>query len=365
MEDLSDVRISETQASRLVLTVHSYEVETPPSLNPARSPYTIVGFATSYRLWVFPDGRKTIDESFAHNSNGASSLPTPPPTLDPESIDPEVTPSFASYNPLDSSSRERISQFLILPPYQHQSHGSHLLGTMTSLFLADPHVFEITVEDPNEAFDDLRDYCDLLRLRQDPAFASLTLADTVPPESLTADKDVPTELLLPEATLTTLRRASKISPRQFSRVTEMQLLSKIPPRHRSRARITRKAKAADPNDRRYYFWRLITKVRLTIKNRDQLAQLDVGERIEKLEETLGGVEEEYVRVLEGAEKRARFVEGRSEGGAGANGTLKAGRKRKNRIVEEDDEDEEVRGAGAGARQASAGAKRSKVADADG
>lgn len=346
-----------------MLTVHSYEVANPPPANPARSPYTIVGFSTSYRLWVFPSGRKTIDESFTHVSNGAASLPTPPPTLDPESIDPEAAPSFLSYNPLDSHSRERISQFLILPPYQHQSHGTHLYTAMTELFLADPHVFEVTVEDPNEAFDDMRDYCDLLRLRQDPSFAALTLADSVPPDSLDPEKDVPTELLLPESTLAALRQASKISPRQFSRLTEMQLLSKIPPRHRSRARITRKAKAADPNDRRYYFWRLVVKVRLTIKNRDQLAQLDVEERIEKLEETLAGVEEEYVRILDGAEKRAKFMDSVAKSREVANGRPRGGLKRKGRVIDEEDDDDDETVAGS-FTQASVGAKRPKVADAN-
>lgn len=83
----------------------------------------------------------------------------------------------------------------------------------------------------------------------------------------------------------------------------MHLLSQIPPQSRSTARLTRREKTANAADRAYYFWRLLVKHRLYKRNKDQLMQLELEERIEKLEETLKGVESEYLRILEGADRR--------------------------------------------------------------
>ncbi|KAK8213923.1 acyl-CoA N-acyltransferase [Phyllosticta capitalensis] len=282
-----------------------YEV-TPLDDDSNASPYTFAGFSTTYRLWVFPS------KSMLGEDGKIEDLPKPS-------------------SPLDCPSRERISQFVIIPPSQGQAHGSHLYNTMMSLFLNDPNVFEVTVEDPNEAFDDLRDWCDLARLRSNPEFESLTVADSVPEDALRPDITTPSHLILPEDLLSKIRRNSKISSRQFHRLVEMHTLSKIPAMNRKPARITRKHKAADANDRRYYFWRHLVKERLFNHNRDQLMQIDASERVEKVEQALGGVEFDYQRLLEVAEKRAARGEGRSPK------TIPAKRKA---IVEDDSEDDE-------------------------
>ncbi|KAK7519230.1 acyl-CoA N-acyltransferase [Phyllosticta citriasiana] len=262
-----------------------YEV-TPLEDDADASPYTFAGFSTTYRLWVFPS-----------------------PSVLGQDSKPGDLPKPAS--PLDSPSRERISQFVIIPPFQGQAHGSHLYNAMMSHFLNDSNVFEVTVEDPNEAFDDLRDWCDLARLRSNPEFESLTVADSVPEDALRPDATTPSHLILPEEVLSKLRRESKISTRQFHRLVEMHTMSKIPPMNRQPARITRKHKAADANDRRYYFWRHLVKERLYNHNRDQLMQVDASERVERVEHVLSGVEYDYQRLLEAAEKRAANGEGRS------------------------------------------------------
>nr|CAG4643974.1 EOG090X06NC [Lepidurus arcticus] len=56
--------------------------------------------------------------------------------------------------------RPRISQFLILPPFQRMGLGVELLETMYRHFQADPNVLDITVEDPSEQFVRLRDFVD-------------------------------------------------------------------------------------------------------------------------------------------------------------------------------------------------------------
>lgn len=58
--------------------------------------------------------------------------------------------------------RMRLSQFLILPPYQRRGHGSELYRTVYKYVVENPNIVELTVEDPNEYFDFLRDRSDIL-----------------------------------------------------------------------------------------------------------------------------------------------------------------------------------------------------------
>ena len=56
--------------------------------------------------------------------------------------------------------RPRISQFLILPPFQRQGLGSHLLNSIYDHYKPQSVVTDITVEDPSDTFVRLRDYVD-------------------------------------------------------------------------------------------------------------------------------------------------------------------------------------------------------------
>ena len=242
------------------------------------------------------------------------------------------------FDPLQSPSRERISQFIILPPYIGEGHGPQLYELIVKQWLADQYVCEFTVEDPNEAFDRLRDLADLKRLRQSPEFASLNLADTIPDDALKPDAPVPIDLILPLDTVETIRAKSRISPRQFSRLLEMQLLSKIPARHRTKARITRKAKSPDSNDRKYFFWRLVLKERLYRQHRDVLLQLDKEERVQKVEETVEGVQEEYVDLIDAAERR-QLEDKNAADDTHEDSPLNGTTGRKRRVIDEDEDEE--------------------------
>ena len=66
--------------------------------------------------------------------------------------------------------RLRVSQFLILPPYQQDGHGSALYTAIYQHVLSQPHIAELTVEDPAEAFEDLRDRNDLKMLLANEKF---------------------------------------------------------------------------------------------------------------------------------------------------------------------------------------------------
>lgn len=56
--------------------------------------------------------------------------------------------------------RPRISQVLILPPFQRQGLGAKLLETIYSHYRGQSDVLDITVEDPSDNFVGLRDYVD-------------------------------------------------------------------------------------------------------------------------------------------------------------------------------------------------------------
>ncbi|XP_069120366.1 histone acetyltransferase type B catalytic subunit-like isoform X2 [Argopecten irradians] len=56
--------------------------------------------------------------------------------------------------------RPRISQVLVLPPFQKQGHGGHLIQTFYNDCYTRSEVMDITVEDPSENFQRLRDFID-------------------------------------------------------------------------------------------------------------------------------------------------------------------------------------------------------------
>jgi len=221
---------------------------------------------------------------------------------------------------------------------------------MTDLFLKSPTCTEITVEDPNESFDDLRDYCDFARLTSNGTFAQISLSATIDPK-LTSKRigvRVPTSHLLPLPLLETLRRKNKLAPRQFHRLVEMHLLSKISPhaRQAGTARLTQRARASNDDDRAFYYWRLLVKQRIYKKNKDVLIQLERAERVEKVEETVGEVVGDYERLLRGAEKRKGYGDEDGVNGSGAevSGNGKVGGEERSRgkrktVIEDEDEDE--------------------------
>jgi len=162
--------------------------------------------------------------------------------------------------------RVRLSQFIILPPYQREGHGSRFYDVIMQYYLEIPEVCEITIEDPSEEFSDLRDKHDMRRLKRDPEFSALTLEGVVK------------EKLSTEA----LRKRSKMPVRQFLRCVEMQLF-----------------KTLSPNDskKRHKMFRLLVKGRIYKQHVDVMAQLDRLERIDKLDETFHHVKDDYHRLV--------------------------------------------------------------------
>ncbi|CAL1528340.1 unnamed protein product [Lymnaea stagnalis] len=56
--------------------------------------------------------------------------------------------------------RPRISQVLVLPPFQKMGLGSKMIQTFYNMCYCRPEVLDITVEDPSENFQRVRDYVD-------------------------------------------------------------------------------------------------------------------------------------------------------------------------------------------------------------
>lgn len=252
----------------------------PRKDRPGKFTYVFAGYSTVYRFFIFrPD---TPSE--------------PAGNLELEL--PMKNMSFTEF-----PCRSRISQFIIIEPFQHKGNGQRLYNTIYKTLLKDPHTFEITVEDPNEAFDVLRDTADLTFLRQQPEFndikinTSVTLPDQGPLPSNIIDKKA----------LETVRNKFKIAPRQFSRLTEMHLMSKLPESVRTdiKAEVEGKGKkaASKAEEHEYRLWQLITKSRINAQNKEQLATLEPAERVQALKETLTSVELGYSLLLSMHEQR--------------------------------------------------------------
>lgn len=125
----------------------------------------------------------------------------------------------------------------------------------------------------------------------------------------------------------------------------------------------------DPNDRRYYWWRLLTKQRLFKRSKDMLIQLDMSDRLMKLDQTVDFVEEGYEELLkkfaaleevlkereveatELAESAPTVVP--SENGENANGMIGRDQRTKRKFTAEDDEDEDGEEEGVAAKRAKA------------
>ena len=153
-----------------------------------------------------------------------------------------------------------------MPPYQQLGHGSALYRLIYEWALGRSDVAELTVEDPSEAFQDLRDRADLKRALADRTFVGRT---------------APVDLAWIAAT----RSRLKLADRQFSRVLEMALLLDL------------RARKPTPAEMRAY--RLLVKERLYRYNHDVLGQMERSERRETLKSTYEGVVDEYERLIEG------------------------------------------------------------------
>lgn len=164
----------------------------------------------------------------------------------------------AQFEATPNLTRARISQFAILPPYQHQRVGQGLYSVIMDYLTAQDTVKQVSVEDPNEGFDDMRDRADLARLSSDKEFQSL-------------------ELPIDKTQLETLAEKFKMVQRQFSRCVEMSQLQKHPD---------------EPQD-----FRKLVKERMWAKNYHKVDDQDPAMLKELFKDGYASVVDDYRRIL--------------------------------------------------------------------
>ncbi|XP_054162731.1 histone acetyltransferase type B catalytic subunit-like [Oppia nitens] len=147
--------------------------------------------------------------------------------------------------------RPRISQFLILPPFQRCGIGSALLQAIYDNYMSDGDVYDITVEDPSESFTRIRDFVDAKNCQKLEAFS--------------ADK---LKLGWNEELAKVAQSCLKINRRQSRRVYEIL-----------RFRNTNRS-----NDEEYKSFRLYVKQRLNAPLRKQMIDIQKLEKNKKFPE---------------------------------------------------------------------------------
>ncbi|CAJ2505979.1 Uu.00g001090.m01.CDS01 [Anthostomella pinea] len=272
----------------------------PTTDAPDKHRYIFQGFSTVYDFWMFQQ-------------------PTPRASPAKDSIDHAWELPEGDFSLKDLPSRSRISQFVILPPFQGKGVGALLYNTIFCLGVDDASVKEVTVEDPNEDFDLVRDLCDMKYLRKNiPGFAALKVNANVSIPEKGAILHNNTRVSSPESgsssadgivdmdALEAMRVKAKIAPRQFWRLTEMHLMSTLPDSVRPRPDTDSVAQPSQSKAdlQAYTVWRLLLKQRLYRRNANVLGEFEITERIIKLNETVSNVEWEYARILERLEPKA-------------------------------------------------------------
>ncbi|KAB5594101.1 Histone acetyltransferase [Ceratobasidium theobromae] len=191
--------------------------------------------------------------------------------------------------------RLRLSQFVILPPYQHAGHGSALYGAIYQLVLRRQDVVELTIEDPSEAFEDLRDRNDLKMLFSLQAF--MQEGQGSGPDDSSGKFGPPAD----KAWVEKWRRDLKMASRQFHRLMEMIVLRGLDPSSKQAQKAFRLQVilffAMTEAELSSSLVPTQVKERLYRFNYEQLAQMEKDERLEKLEETFQSVRADYQRIL--------------------------------------------------------------------
>ncbi|KAN0018460.1 hypothetical protein ACTFIU_011078 [Dictyostelium citrinum] len=100
-------------------------------------------------------------------------------------IDGEKRYGIAGYSTIynfyhhPEQTRARISQYLILPPYQRMGHGKYLFNSIYQYYKTNDGfygpVYDVTIEDPADEFNLLRNYVDLKNIMDEKLFDNVIL----------------------------------------------------------------------------------------------------------------------------------------------------------------------------------------------
>ncbi|XP_020238578.1 histone acetyltransferase type B catalytic subunit [Cajanus cajan] len=118
-------------------------------------------------------------------------------------------------------SRLRLSQILVLPPYQHKGYGRFLLEVLYDVAISE-NVFDFTVEEPLDHFQHVRTCVDTLRLlRFDPIQNIVTKAVSLLKQGKLSKKTHCPRLLPPPSAIEDVRKSLKINKQQFLQCWEV------------------------------------------------------------------------------------------------------------------------------------------------
>jgi len=100
-----------------------------------------------------------------------------------------------------SATRPRISQILILPPYQRNGHGKYLLNSIYNYYKSNDSiygpVYDITVEDPADQFDSLRNHVDLSNIKEHGLFNNVQMDISTLKNNSQLFENIRKQLLIP------------------------------------------------------------------------------------------------------------------------------------------------------------------------
>ncbi|KAI9032078.1 acyl-CoA N-acyltransferase [Hyaloraphidium curvatum] len=218
-------------------------------------------------LPLFIDGARFIDDTDERWEIYVTFERRPRPTGRPSysAVAYATCYPFFYYHPTPDKKRMRISQFLVLPPHQKSGHGAALYRALMASFVSRPEVAEVTVEDPNDSFTDVRDVADLRMLVDKGAFAAWERGK------------LPTAEQAAE-----LGKQGKLSARQARRMAEVWALKLTNPKDAGQVKA----------------YRLWVKGRIYRQNKDVLATMTLQERRQKVHEAYEGlVEQDYRNIL--------------------------------------------------------------------
>ncbi|KAM3917514.1 histone acetyltransferase type B catalytic subunit [Leptodactylus fuscus] len=189
-----------------------------------------------------------------------------------------------NYYVYPDKTRPRVSQMLILPPFQGEGHGAQLLETVHRYYVSSPKILDVTAEDPSENFVRLRDFV-LAKLCQSlPGFSPEKLLEGFSKEMVT------------EA-----QQKLKINKQHTRRVYEILRLraTDMSDPEKSRAyRLDVKKRLVGPYKKNQ---REMAKMRRCLKPEEltnQLNQIDLKTQHEQLEESYQELMSEYRRTVE-------------------------------------------------------------------
>ncbi|OMO67340.1 Acyl-CoA N-acyltransferase [Corchorus capsularis] len=126
-------------------------------------------------------------------------------------------------------SRLRLSQILVLPPYQHKGYGSYLVEVLSNVAISE-NVYDLTVEEPLDYFQHVRTCYDVKRLLAfDPAQSAVKSAVLRLKGGKLSKKTHVPRFLPPLDVVEDVRRTLKINKKQFLQCWEILIYIGLDP----------------------------------------------------------------------------------------------------------------------------------------